>query len=85
MMFASAEYSIPLSEMFRYALFYDWGVVNPDSFDLAADEPNSSYGIGLRIDLPGFPLRLDYSWQHLNSEHNERERPRFSFLIGYSF
>ncbi|MCC5843893.1 MAG: outer membrane protein assembly factor BamA [Verrucomicrobia bacterium] len=85
MMFASAEYSIPLSEMFRYAMFYDWGVVNPDSFDLAADEPNSSYGIGLRIDLPGFPLRLDYSWQHLNSEHNERERPRFSFLIGYSF
>lgn len=85
MMFASAEYSIPLSEMFRYAMFYDWGVVNPDSFDLAADEQNSSYGIGLRIDLPGFPLRLDYSWQHLNSEHNERERPRFSFLIGYSF
>jgi outer membrane protein insertion porin family len=85
MMFASAEYSIPLSEMFRYAMFYDWGAVNPDSFDLSTDEQNSSYGIGLRIDLPGFPLRLDYSWQHLSSEHNERERPRFSFLIGHSF
>lgn len=85
MMFASAEYSIPLSEMFRYAMFYDWGVVNSDSFDVDTEEQNSSYGLGLRIDIPGFPLRLDYSWQHLSSEHNERERPRFSFLIGYSF
>lgn len=85
MIFGSAEYTIPLTEMLRYALFYDWGVVNADSFDFGLDEQNSSYGIGLRIDLPGFPLRLDYSWQHLSSEHNERGRPRFSFLIGHSF
>lgn len=84
-MFASAEYTIPLSEMFRYAMFYDIGVVNMDSFDFAADEINSSYGIGLRIDMPGFPIRLDYSWQHENSPHNERERGRFSFLIGFGF
>jgi len=85
MMFAKAEYTIPLSEMFRYALFYDWGVVNPDAFDATLEEMNSSYGMGLRIDMPGFPLRFDYSWQHLSSEYNEESGGRFSFLIGYSF
>lgn len=85
MMFASAEYTVPITEMFRYAMFYDWGVVNSDSFDPDTGNANSSYGLGLRVDLPGFPLRLDYSWQHLSSENNERDRPLFSFLIGYSF
>ncbi|MDA3873490.1 MAG: outer membrane protein assembly factor BamA, partial [Kiritimatiellae bacterium] len=69
MYYASAEYLIPLSEMFRYAMFYDWGVVNPEAFDSDLGEANSNYGVGLRIDMPGFPLRFDYSWQHLNSEH----------------
>lgn len=85
MYYASAEYLIPLSEMFRYAMFYDWGVVNAESFDTDLGEANSNYGVGLRIDMPGFPLRFDYSWQHLNSEHNAQSSGRFSFLIGYSF
>lgn len=82
---ATIEYTIPLSEMFRYALFYDWGVVNSDAYDASIDDVNSSFGMGLRIDMPGFPLRFDYSWQDRNSPHNERDRGRFSFLIGYTF
>jgi len=84
-MFASIEYTIPLSEMFRYAMFYDWGVVNADAFEPSTDEANSSFGVGLRIDMPGFPLRLDYSWQAENNENNEEDSGVFSFLIGYSF
>jgi len=85
MLFASAEYTIPLTELFRVAGFYDWGVVNLDPYDASTDEMNSSYGIGLRIDMPGFPLRFDYSWQHFASEWNESNGGKFSFLIGYSF
>jgi outer membrane protein insertion porin family len=84
-MYATAEYTIPLSEVFRYALFYDWGVVNPESFEFGVNEINSSYGMGLRIDMPGFPLRFDYSFQDQSSDHNKRDSGRFSFLIGYSF
>ena len=84
-LFASVEYTIPLTEMFRYAMFYDWGVVNSDSFDPDTTDANSSYGVGLRIDMPGFPLRFDYSWQHLASEFNEDPGGLFSFLIGYAF
>jgi outer membrane protein insertion porin family len=82
---ATAEYTIPLSEIFRYALFYDWGVVNSKSFDPALDEINSSFGMGLRIDITGFPLRLDYSWQNEASEHNDRKNGLFSFIIGHPF
>ena len=85
MLFAGAEYTVPFSELFRGAVFYDWGVVNADAFDADMDEMNSSYGLGLRIDMPGFPLRFDYSWQHFNSEHNEEDGGKFSFLIGHSF
>lgn len=85
MLFASFEYTIPLSEMFRYAMFYDWGVVNSDSFDPDIADANSSYGVGLRIDMPGFPLRFDYSWQLESSETNKDSGGLFSFLIGYSF
>jgi outer membrane protein insertion porin family len=84
-LFASVEYTIPLSEMFRYAMFYDWGVVNEEAFEPSTDNANSSYGVGLRIDMPGFPLRLDYSWQVESSEANEDDGGLFSFLIGYSF
>lgn len=83
--FASVEYTIPLSEMFRYAMFYDWGVVNSDAFDPAVDDANSSFGVGLRIDMPGFPLRFDYSWQVENSEENKDDGGVFSFLIGHAF
>ena len=84
-MFASAEYTIPLTDQFRYALFYDWGVVNLSPWDYAIDGFNSSYGMGIRIDMPGFPLRFDYSWQHEADEINEESGGRFSFLIGHSF
>jgi hemolysin activation/secretion protein len=66
-------------------MFYDWGVVNEEAFEPSTDNANSSYGVGLRIDMPGFPLRLDYSWQVESSEANEDDGGLFSFLIGYSF
>jgi len=84
-LFASVEYTIPLSEMFRYAMFFDWGVVNEESFEPSTENANSSYGVGLRIDMPGFPLRFDYSWQAQSNEQNEEDGGLFSFLIGYSF
>jgi outer membrane protein insertion porin family len=85
MLFATAEYTIPLAELFRAAVFYDWGVVNPDAFDFSTDEVNSNYGVGLRIDIPGFPLRFDYSWQIDSSPWNESDSGNFSFLIGFPF
>jgi outer membrane protein assembly factor BamA len=38
-------------------------------------------GMGLRIDIPGFPLRFDYAWPIVRDEQLTRTE-RFSFLIG---
>jgi outer membrane protein insertion porin family len=82
--YATAEYTVPLWSKIRGAVFYDIGAVSEKSFDLAADI-NSSYGVGVRIDLPMFPLRLDYAIPHIADENNDGGGGQFSFLLGYSF
>ena len=81
---ATAEYTIPLAEQLRFATFYDMGMVTPDSYDWEFGDFNSSAGIGVRIDLPMFPLQLDYSWPLESDEHNDNSG-RFSFLFGTTF
>jgi outer membrane protein insertion porin family len=83
--FATAEYTVPLWDKIRGAAFYDIGAVSESSFDLSAANINSSYGIGVRIDLPMFPLRLDYAIPHITDDDNSGAGGRFSFLLGYSF
>ncbi len=83
--YATAEYTVPLWEQIRAAGFYDIGAVSADSFDFFESDLNSGYGLGVRFDLPMFPLRLDYAFPHLTDENNENAAPRWNFLLGYTF
>lgn len=83
--YGTAEYTVPLWSKIRAAVFYDIGAVSEDSFDFFDSDINSSYGIGARIDLPMFPLRLDYAIPHITDDNNDGAGGRFSFLLGYSF
>jgi outer membrane protein insertion porin family len=83
--YGTAEYTVPLWAKIRAAVFYDIGAVSEDSFDWFAADINSSYGIGARIDLPMFPLRLDYAIPHIADDNNEGAGGRFSFMLGYTF
>ncbi|QHI68510.1 outer membrane protein assembly factor BamA [Tichowtungia aerotolerans] len=83
--FASAEYTVPLWDKIRGAIFYDIGAVGEDPFEFFDPEINSCYGIGARFDLPMFPLRLDYAFPHLTDEYNENASPRWNFMLGYTF
>jgi outer membrane protein insertion porin family len=83
--FASAEYTVPLWSKIRGAVFYDIGAVGEDTLDFLEPEMNSNYGIGVRFDLPMFPLRLDYAFPHLTDEYNENAGPRWNFMLGYTF
>ena len=102
-LYGTAEYTIPIVDKVRFAVFYDVGVIWADLFSKGnvsdyytpeagqSDEfvgdgkLNSDVGIGLRLDMPGFPIQLDYSWQLENDEENERNSGRFSFWIGYVY
>jgi outer membrane protein insertion porin family len=80
----SAEYSIPIFEAVRIATFTDLGNVTPDDYDFANlfKDYCWTYGIGLRIDIPGFPIRFDYAIPIKKDSPLTRKQP-FSFWIGF--
>lgn len=89
--FASAEYSIPIIERFRVAAFYDIGMVYPDSFSYDPDPArgpgyntgsySDNWGVGVRLNLPIGPLRLDYAFPITHDEFSG-SGGRFQFGIG---
>lgn len=86
--FGSFEYSVPIVERVRFAVFYDIGMVyqDPYSFDLRDTQEhfyNDNWGIGLRLNLPIGPLRLDYAFPITAEEYNDSSG-RFQFGVGYT-
>lgn len=84
--FGSAEYSIPIIERLRFAMFYDIGNVYAQSFSFNPNGGkfyNDNWGIGLRINIPMLgPLRLDYGFP-ITHDDNLSDSGRFNFGVGY--
>ncbi len=76
------EYTIPIVKMLRFAVFSDLGSVSADEFDLSDDFAWTA-GVGFRLDLPMFPIRLDFATPIEKPDHAEKEV--FSFTVGYDF
>lgn len=76
------EYTIPIVKMLRLAAFTDVGGVAKDEWDLS-DDFAWTIGLGVRLDIPMFPIRLDFAAPIKKPSHAEREI--FSFSIGYDF
>ncbi|MFC1497693.1 outer membrane protein assembly factor BamA, partial [Verrucomicrobiota bacterium] len=92
MIMGKAEYLIPLVDGIRWAFFYDTGNVWTDAYDFRLDNMASSAGVGIRLDLPGFPIRFDWGWpiyyddRYFSSEDDVKEiEESFSFWIGYDY
>ena len=78
------EYTVPIVKMLRVAAFSDLGSVGVDEFDLDFSDTFAwTVGIGFRIDIPMFPIRLDFATPIKEPDHAEKEV--FSFTIGYDF
>jgi len=85
--FGSAEYSIPIIQKektagVRLALFYDIGNVLLDSYDFNFSDFRDNWGIGLRLNLPIGPLRLDYGIP-INKQPGD-DTQNFQFGVGYT-
>lgn len=88
--FASAEYSIPIfgggeankGIGARFAVFFDVGSVGADAYDLNAEDYSSNWGVGLRLNLPIGPLRLDYGIPIKYDQFNDGQG-RFQFGVGW--
>lgn len=83
--YATAELTFPIWSPIRGATFYDCGFVNVDSWDFNPSNYNDNWGIGLRLNLPGFPLQFDYAWPITYDDRFQSGDGRFNFLIGHSF
>ncbi len=81
---ATAEYTMPVVDSLRLAGFVDAGNVWLDAYELRPDDIAIGAGIGVRLDFPGFPIRLDYAWP-LQRDDPATRTQRFSFRIGYGF
>ncbi len=80
---ATVELTIPLIEHVRGAVFYDIGMLNSTAYDLGTDHLASDVGIGVRLDLPIGPLRIDYGIP-LERDGNSSSG-KFNFNVGYQF
>ncbi len=80
--FASAEYTIPIVKGIRLAGFVDTGNVWTDAYEIQPDDIATTAGIGLRFDLPGFPIRIDRAWVVDPDDELTDEDP-WVFWIGY--
>ncbi|MCF7837957.1 MAG: outer membrane protein assembly factor BamA [Candidatus Marinimicrobia bacterium] len=83
-LFGSAEYTIPVWKAIRLAGFYDAGQVWLDAYTVESDF-NTSVGVGIRFDIPGFPLQFNYAWPQETDEINKRRPREFSFLLGIPY
>jgi outer membrane protein insertion porin family len=80
---ATIEWTFPIIEKARGAVFYDMGFVNSDAWSFGFNNMASDIGIGLRLDLPIGPLRLDYGYPVMRDGYNGGGH--FNFNVGYQF
>jgi outer membrane protein insertion porin family len=83
---AGAEYTAPIPGIphFRFATFYDVGNVWYDPYEFDFGDLASGAGLGLRLDIPGFPIRFDYAWP-IKKDDPRSKTENWSFWIGYGF
>jgi outer membrane protein insertion porin family len=85
--FLSFEYTIPVIENVRAAVFYDTGFVNSGSWDLSPGDLYSDVGVGVRLKLPisPLPLALDYALPVSSPDEEADKGGQFNFYLNYTY
>ena len=78
------EMTFPIVSRVRGAVFTDMGFVNVKPNDFGTTNANVDIGIGLRLDLPIGPIRVDYGIPVIYDNFNGPPG-KFNFNIGYQF
>lgn len=82
--YVTLELTFPIISRVRGAVFTDAGFVNPDAYDFGSSGANVDVGLGLRLDLPIGPIRVDYGIPVIYDSWNGPPG-KFNFNIGYQF
>ncbi|MGI8481035.1 MAG: outer membrane protein assembly factor BamA [Chthoniobacterales bacterium] len=79
----TVEYTVPIIEKARGAIFYDTGFVNVDAYYFGTSHVVSEIGVGVRLDLPIGPIRIDYGIPI--QKDGIKGNGKFNFNVGYQF
>ena len=82
--FFSAEYSMDIVSPIRFAIFYDAGFVNKGAYDFNPGTYNDNFGVGLRLQVAGSPLSLDFGIPLTGTSANKKGN-QFNFSFGTQY
>lgn len=82
---ANIEYTYPLVDVLKVAVFADTGNVWKQNDDYLSGGLKSSVGIGIRVKTPLGPLSLDYGWPLDTEPGEDGKSGRFHFNISRGF
>ncbi len=85
--YATLEYTVPIIDTIRAAVFYDAGFVNEDSWDPSPGDLYSDVGVGVRLRLPisPLPLALDYAFPVTSPDSEADKGGQFNFYLNSQF
>ncbi|MEI6084886.1 MAG: outer membrane protein assembly factor BamA [Verrucomicrobiota bacterium] len=81
---ATVEYTYPIVEKVRGAIFFDCGEVQKNSYAVNSADILADVGLGVRLNLPIGPLRLDYGYPIITDKHSGHVG-KFQFSVGFQF
>ncbi|MEO6847366.1 MAG: outer membrane protein assembly factor BamA [Chthoniobacterales bacterium] len=82
--YMTTEITFPIITRIRGAVFADGGFVNANAYDFSGSNFNADIGIGLRLDLPIGPIRIDYGFPVVSDSWNGGSG-KVNFNVGYQF
>ena len=87
MAYTNLELTFPIMDRVRGAVWNDMGFLDARSFHYsdAISHGDAAAGVGLRLNLPIGPLRLDYGIPWKDEGFNHNNTGKFSFDVGYQF
>lgn len=77
------EDTFPVIPKIRLAVFADTGFVNANAYDFGLSAEASDVGVGVRLDLPIGPVRIDYGFPIQGTQFGNSGQ--FNFNVGYQF
>ncbi len=85
--YLTVEYTVPIIETVRAAVFCDTGFVNASSWDPSPSDLYTDVGVGIRLKLPisPLPLALDYAFPVSSPDDEADKGGQFNFSLQSQF